>query len=218
MKVSNNFEKMNISLRYWLIGMAHSDPNYYKCLEAMEFAASYHTGVRKDGVTREIEHQITIALYIKTLIKYLLYPWETICVALLHDVCEDYGVPYEVIRDKFGVIVAQGVEAMTKVYKGVKKSEEHYFTGISESPTASVVKGGDRIHNLQTMVGVFTIPKQKEYINEAVTNIVPAIKNARRRFWEQEAAYENIKLIMYSQIQLIEKTIENEEILVNERN
>lgn len=208
MKAINNFDKMKIALKYWLHGMAHQDPNYYKCLEAINFAEKYHTGVRKDGVTKEFEHQITIALYVKTLIKSLLYPWESICVAILHDVVEDYDVSFDEIRQRFGERVMLGVMAMTKTTRGVKKSEQSYFAGIGEDPIASVVKGADRIHNLQTMVGVFKLDKQKEYIAEAVDNILPAIKVGRNNFHAQELAYENIKLVMHSQIQLIQLTWE----------
>jgi len=30
----------------------------------MEFARSYHAGLRKDGITPEFEHQLSIALYV----------------------------------------------------------------------------------------------------------------------------------------------------------
>ena len=197
------FEKMKIALHYWLLGMSEYDKNYLKCVEAMEFAASYHTGRRKDKTTAEFEHQITIAMYIRSISSLLINPWVTICVCLLHDVCEDYDVPYEEIAKRFGSEVAKSVEAMTKVHKGVRKSVSSYFDGIANDIHASVAKGGDRIHNLQSMSGVFTPEKQHEYIDEAVTHILPAIKKARRLFPGQEKAYENIKLLMESQIQLI---------------
>lgn len=204
----SKFDKMKISLRYWLMGMAYHDPNYYKCVQALDFAAKYHTGVRKDNVTHEFEHQVTIAMYIRSISKMLDNPWVTICVAILHDIPEDYDVPISVIEELFGREVAHSTEVMTKVFMGVKKTDEQYFKGISEDRHASIVKGGDRIHNLQSMTGVFTVQKQKEYIEEATDGILPAIKIARRNFPTQEMAYENIKLIMESQIQLIIHSIQ----------
>ena len=56
------------------------------------------------------------------------------------------------------------------------------------------------------MVGVFKEEKQKEYIREAETKILPALKIARRNFPSQEPAYENVKLMMKSQIALLEAT------------
>lgn len=204
----NKFEKMKISLRNWLLGMCAGDPNYIKCVEALDFAAKYHCGVRKDKVTHEFEHQITIAMYIRSISNSLTKPWVTICVSILHDVCEDYDVPFSVIEELFGTEVAKSTEAMTKVFLGVKKTDEQYFKGISEDMHASIVKGGDRIHNLQSMTGVFTFEKQQEYIKEASDGILPAIKLARRKFPSQEMAYANIKLILDSQIQLISNTLQ----------
>jgi len=200
------FEKLNITLRYWLLGISQKDKEYLKCLEAMEFAAKFHCGVRKDGVTPEFEHQLTIAHYVRTLIPHLIYPSETISTIFLHDVPEDYDVHSIEIENRFGKIVADATERLTKTFRGIKKTEEAYFGAIAECPIASIGKGGDRIHNLQTMVGVFKEEKQKEYIREAETKILPALKIARRNFPSQEPAYENVKLMMKSQIALLEAT------------
>lgn len=199
----NRYDKMKISLRYWLLGMAQSNPDYLKCVEALEFASKFHTGKRKDGVTNEFEHQLTITHYIRSLINNLEYPSETICVSLLHDVPEDYGVSFDELTQKFGPIVSCSTEKLTKFYRGVKKTNEVYFNGIATDPIASIGKGGDRIHNLQSMVGVFNKSKQEEYVKEAEDWILPALKEARRLFPKQELAYENIKLMMKSQIELI---------------
>lgn len=201
-----NYEKLNVSLRYWLLGMSQSNLDYLKCVEALEFASKFHTGLRKDGVTKEFEHQLVITHYIRSLINNLQYPSETICVSLLHDVPEDYDVSFDEISNKFGPIVSNSVEKLTKFYRGNKKSNEVYFNGIANDPIASIGKGGDRIHNLQSMVGVFTKEKQVSYIQEAEDWILPALKIARRNFPKQELAYENIKLMMKSQIELIKFT------------
>jgi len=65
------------------------------------------------------------------------------------------------------------------------------------------VKGADRIHNVQTMLGVFDLAKQQEYIHETEEYILPTLKEARRRFPHQEPAYENIKHMLQSQIELL---------------
>lgn len=202
----DRYEKMKISLRYWLLGMAQSDNRYMKCVEALEFASGFHTGLRKDGVTKEFEHQLTITHYLRSLINNLIYPSETICVSLLHDVPEDYSVSFDELTQKFGPIVSNSTEKLTKFYRGTKKTNEVYFNGIANDPIASIGKGGDRIHNLQSMVGVFTKPKQIEYVKEAEDWILPALKQARRNYPAQELAYENIKLMMKSQIELIKFT------------
>lgn len=192
------FKKREISLRYWLLGRG-----YFKAIEAMEFAASYHTGTRKDGVTPEFDHQISIAHYVRTFIDGLDYPEETLCVVFLHDVREDFDVTDDVIRGRWGDRVADAVEAMTKTFRGTKKDPQMVFDAIAADPIASVAKGADRVHNHQTMVGVFTIEKQKDYIAETELFFLAMLKRARRLFARQEPVYENIKHMLTSQIALI---------------
>lgn len=192
------FAKREISLRYWLQGAG-----YFQALEALEFGKGFHTGVRKDGFTPEFDHQLSIGQYVRTLFSGLTYPEATMATVFLHDVREDYGVAAEIIESKFGSIVSSAVEALTKEFRGVKKDAAWTFRGISEDPIASIAKGADRIHNFSSMVGVFSVPKQKEYIKEGEEFFLPMLKAARRRFPRQEPAYENIKMVLLSQMSLI---------------
>jgi (p)ppGpp synthase/HD superfamily hydrolase len=194
-----SFAKREISLRYWLQGAG-----YFDALRAMEFGSRYHTGVRKDGVTPEWDHQVSIAHYVRTLAHSLIHPENTISVVFLHDVREDYGVSHEEIVSMFGVQVAQAVDAMTKTFRGHKRPEALVFEQIAADPIASIAKGADRIHNFNSMVGVFNTAKQLAYIQEAETWFMPMIKHARRLHVRQEPAYENIKTVLRSQINLIQ--------------
>lgn len=196
-------KKLKLALKQWLLGR-----NYHQALKALAFAEKFHTGTRKDGVTPEFFHQIEIALFITTLEPFLIYPEETICAALLHDVAEDYNVEWATIKrmfdkKKFGKRAVKAVKALTKEYKGVKMSEAEYAAGISQNAIASIVKGVDRINNQQTMVGPFTIEKQKRYIEETEALILYAVRIAQDEFPEQHLAYESIKYMLKSQIQLI---------------
>jgi (p)ppGpp synthase/HD superfamily hydrolase len=194
----SNFAKREISLRYFLQGA-----EYFTALEAMEFAQRYHTGVRKDGITPEFDHQISIAHFVRTLRHQLMYAEATISVIMLHDVREDYGVSDEEIRERFGDAVARAVDAMTKTFRGQVRPEKLVFEQIAADPLASVAKGADRIHNLNSMVGVFSKEKQLSYVAEAEEYFLPMLKTARRLHVRQEAAYENIKHMILSQINLI---------------
>lgn len=188
------YEKLRISLRYFLLGK-----EFYKAAEALEFAASYHTGTRKDGVTPEFQHQIEIAHYVRTL-PSLLYPEDTLTAVILHDTPEDYNVSQDVIEAKFGkrVSIATGL-----VDKNRWSNKQSQFEAIANDPVASVVKGADRSHNVQTMVGVFSPEKQLRYVDEVEKLFLPMLKTARRKFPQQETAYENIKHLLISQVTLI---------------
>ncbi len=72
--MNENFEKMKIAIRYWMIGKG-----YYTALKAMDFAEQYHTGTRKDG-NHEFSHQISQVNYIRGFIDKLLFPEETLAV------------------------------------------------------------------------------------------------------------------------------------------
>lgn len=193
--IMTEYEKMKIALRYWLLGK-----EFYQAADALEFASSYHIGTRKDGETPEFQHQIEMAHYVRTLLPFLLYPEDTISAVLLHDTPEDYNVPTEIIASRFNDRVALATELMNKHRW---KSQTDQFLAIAENPIASIVKGADRMHNIQTMVDVFTVEKQIAYIKTAETLFIPMLKSARRRFPMQEPAYENIKLVLLNQIELI---------------
>lgn len=191
----NEYEKLRIALRYWLLGK-----EFYQAADALEFAGSYHTGTRKDGVTPEFQHQIEMAHYVRTLLPSLLFPEDTITAVILHDTPEDYNVSSETIANRYNDRVAYATELMDKNRWSTPAKQ---FAAISTDPIASIAKGADRMHNIQSMVGVFTVEKQIAYIKEAENLFIPMLKVARRKFPQQELAYENIKHVLLSQIELL---------------
>lgn len=193
----SNYEKMRIAIRYWLHGK-----NYFMASRAMEFASAYHTGLRKDGETPEFHHQVCIASYIRTL-PSLLFPEETLASTFLHDVVEDYDVDLSTIENRFGKNVRRAVALLSKKIEGYKADSKEYYKAMRMDPIASIIKGADRMHNFQTMPGIFTPAKQRVYIGECENKLLPMIKIAKREFPEQEPAYENIKHVLISQMELL---------------
>jgi (p)ppGpp synthase/HD superfamily hydrolase len=192
----DNYKKQKISLRYWLLGQG-----YYKAVEAMNFAERYHNGKRKDG-QEEFSHQVSQANLIRTLIHHVTYKEEVFIVIFLHDICEDKGISFEEIENRFGKIVADAVRLITKEYRGVKITNEQYYPAMAECEITSVAKGCDRVHNLMTMLNGFKPTKRVSYIKETKDFTIPMLKQAKRNFPHQESVYENIKFIMDNQIQL----------------
>lgn len=199
----DKFKKKLLVLRSLLAGL-----EYHNALDALEFAQKHHTGTRKDGFTPEFDHQISIALFALTL-PNLMFREEVIATIMLHDVREDYHVTDHEVRalfpdTGFADRVSRAVENMTKEWRGAKKDEVALFEAMSEDPIASIAKGCDRIHNLQSMIGVFSLEKQKKYVEEVKRLFLPMLKKARRNFSRQRNAYENIKHMLVSQLELIE--------------
>lgn len=206
-----DFQKSYLSLKYYALGR-----NYFYVLKALNFAKKYHNGLRKDNITPEIQHQYEICLYISTL-KNLID--EELCLtgAILHDILEDYNIEKSQILNlfgsskqdlEFGEKVLDIVWRLTKVYKGVKKSPVEYFQSISECPYSSIIKGCDRIHNIQSMAGVFSFEKMESYLDEAKTYFLPMIKTAKGNYAEQSSAYFNIQQVMKNQISMLDFFIE----------
>lgn len=196
--MKQDYAKIRAAIRYWMLGR-----KYFTALKAMDFAMQHHTGLRKDGVTPEFQHQVSQANYARTLIDSFLYPEETLATIFLHDVVEDCGVKLSEITNRFGTVISDATSLMTNQIDGVKKPKESYYGQQASNEIASLDKGIDRIHNQSSMVGVFTVIKQMDYIAETTDYILPMLKTARKNFPEQEAAYQNIKHVLEVQMQLI---------------
>jgi (p)ppGpp synthase/HD superfamily hydrolase len=200
---ATRFDKQLIALRYWLLGSG-----FVNALAALEFAAGFHTGLRKDGRTPEFAHQVAITHHVRTLVPHLADPETALCAALLHDVREDYDVAFSEIADRFGSAVARSVDALTKEFAGVKRPPEAVFAAIAEDPSASVVKPADRVNNQLTALGVFSTPKLSDYVAETVEWFLPMIRRARRLHPTQEAAYENLKLVLEVQVEALSAVVD----------
>lgn len=171
---------------------------------ALVFAENHTPGMRKCGIKPAFLHALEVALYLKTMYRALSQPENTIVAALLHDILEDTSVTYRELAEMFGATVAHACELLNKKTPDGKKDMHEYADEMALSELASVVKGADRINNLQSMIGVFSMEKQIAYVAEARNLYVPMLKKARKRFPGQRDVYENIKILMNSQLQLLD--------------
>jgi (p)ppGpp synthase/HD superfamily hydrolase len=200
--MKQNFEKMRIAIRYWQVGRG-----YHTALQAMNFAQSKHIGLRKDKITPEFQHQVSQANFARTILDQTMFPEETLVTIWLHDVVEDCGVSIATIADMVGERNAHHVELMTNQVSGVKKPAQLYYDSMVNDPVASLAKGIDRMHNHQSMHGVFDTSKQLSYVGETEEFILPMLKAARKMFPQQEAAYQNVRHVLETQIELIRAMI-----------
>lgn len=203
---ANPYKKLRVALYYYLLGAKH-----LRAARALTYGESLHTGLRKDGVTPEYAHQVEIASFVRTLPLPEGCMESALILSLLHDTPEDKDVGFEEIGRLFGAEAADLVDRLTKKFRGVEVPKETYFSRLAENPVSAVVKGADRLHNIGSMVGVFTREKQKRYIAETREWHLPMLKVARRNFPQFEPAFENIKLSLLSRIALIEAIHQAEE-------
>lgn len=196
-ELNYDYEKLRTAMRYWLLGAG-----WHTALKAMEMGLEHHDGDRKNG-NPEFSHQMFQAQYARTL-PSLMFPEETLAVIFLHDIVEDHDVPISTIHAEFGEMIGNGVDLMSDVdAQGKERPPELYYPAMVASPLASLAKGIDRMHNFQSMLGVFDMAKQQRYIEETREHILPMMKAARKKYTQQEPAYQNVKHVLLTQMDLI---------------
>lgn len=203
----NNYNKLDLALKYYLTGA-----KYNIALKAYHFAKRYHSGTRKDGITPEYQHQLEIALFITTL-KGVEDEEEAIFYALMHDVLEDFAeVSVGLLKDEFPIAWVNNLQFISKKICGVKTYNNlyEYFDKMSSAPLVALTKGVDRIHNLQSMTGVFTHEKQKAYIEETNKYFLPMLKVAVENDPTLFSAIMNIRTVLKCQVALLNATLGEE--------
>lgn len=71
---------------------------------------------------------------------------------LLHHVAEEWDVTDDRIRRIFGDLVADGVDTVTKTYRGHRQDDTTLFERMAENPISSVARPADRATNHGSMV------------------------------------------------------------------
>lgn len=177
---------------------------YLTSLKAMNTAEGYHCNLRKSG-DPEFSHQVYIASFaIQTFLPRLNNPDAFLAAVFTHDLVEDYKAKYgwdDLIND-LGMDVYRITKSVTKPEEFVECDEHKgkYYAACEEVPEGPLLKASDRIHNMVTMIDVFTIPKQKSYIIEVETYILPMLKRARKTHPYYKEAYLAVKFTLERQI------------------
>jgi (p)ppGpp synthase/HD superfamily hydrolase len=201
-----NFDKLDLTLKYYLHGA-----RYPFAIKAYHLAKQYHNGTRKDGITPEVQHQLEIALFIITLRLNPAYEELAIVYALLHDILEDFDdVTPERLAIDFGEDVVDDLRLISKKVQGIKTyhHDDQYYKRMAKVPLIALVKGVDRIHNLQSMIGVFNTEKQETYVSTAERHFLPMLKEAAKIDEGLFFSFQNVRTVLKCQIKLIREVIE----------
>lgn len=216
MEKLTKFDKLLISARYWLLGMAENDHDYFKVIEALELGLTHHDGYRNGG-DPEFIHQLQIFHYLRTMHKHIRNPKIVYSLVFLHDALEDANqktkkfITPEEVREQFGEVILAKLRLMSKDILG-QKNPDYSLDAIFEDEDTSVAKGGDRVDNVTSMVGVFKRPRLERYVKETAEEFLPRLKAARRKFPAQEAIYENIKMELVGTLTLISHILDGLEV------
>lgn len=196
------YSKLLVSIRYWLIGKAENDSRYYLTLDALEYAKTIHTGKRKDGVTEEFYHQLNIVSFLRTLVCYFDEPHIVLAVAILHDTIEDYPHTSSYVQEHMPTVMPY-LTRINKVPNGVKLTNDEYYRNMVGCIITVSNKCVDRLHNLSTMIGVFSEEKIQSYITEVHDHFLPMLKDTKRIQPRHEALCELLKSQLLLQVNTI---------------
>ena len=123
------------------------DTHHFFILKALEYASKIHRHQKRSFSNEPyINHPIRVANNPEVLV----YKWEGICVAFLHDCIEDADYPEEVdqyIQNNFSTKVYETVKLLT--HNRLEKSYEEYIETILKSGNeiAIAVKYADSLDN-----------------------------------------------------------------------
>ena len=146
---------------------------------ALEFATLKHKGQKRIGGSDYISHPIAVC----EMVKDKGYGEDYQIAALFHDLLEDTNATEEEILSLGNPEILTAVKLLTK-QKGYDMQE--YIGAIKNNEIAFVVKGADRLHNLQCAL-VTDVEFKRKYILETVDwylGFSPEIKQAVKRLAE----------------------------------
>ena len=127
---------------------------------------------------------------------------ELLAVILLHDVCEDCGIPSAELP--FSAPVREAVELLTKrPEQNLPKAENNarYYDALKNNRLAAMAKVIDRCSNVSTMAQSFGDRKLAEYIDETETYVFPVLSKIKQTWPEYNNA---VFLIKYQMLSVLE--------------
>lgn len=171
-----NIDKMYTYLRGFLVGA-----NMQESLKALQFAREKHDGQERKNGTPYIVHPLSMACYA---IAIGIKDDNIIATILLHDVCEDCGVPVEYLP--VNDVVKRGVKYMTVTRFGTdrdkKETKARYYNELLESREAVVCKGIDRYMNLLDSPFGLTDDAIGKNCAETDVYLLPKLKEAKHKW------------------------------------
>ncbi|MDO4537122.1 MAG: bifunctional (p)ppGpp synthetase/guanosine-3',5'-bis(diphosphate) 3'-pyrophosphohydrolase [Coriobacteriales bacterium] len=130
-----------------------------KTERAYRFAAEFHKDQRRRSGEPYINHPVEVALI---LAQDLHMDADTVCAALLHDTVEDTSATLDDLTERFGAVVAELVDGVTKLTNiEVSNMDEKQALNLRKMVLAMskdirvvIIKIADRLHNMRTLAAL----------------------------------------------------------------
>lgn len=144
--------------------------------QAYQIALEAHRGQKRRTGEEYISHPVAVACILAD----MKMDYQTIMAALLHDVIEDTPVQKETLQEKFGKIVADLVDGVSKLtqIEFVSRAEaqaENFrkmVLAMAKDIRVILVKLADRLHNMRTL-GSLAPAKRRRIAKETLEIFAP---------------------------------------------
>ncbi len=144
--------------------------------EAYFTGASAHAGQTRKSGEPYITHPVAVA----AILADLGMDAETIIAAILHDTLEDTPLPRAEIESKFGAIVAELVDGVTKLDKvkfrslqdAAAESFRKMLLAMARDLRVILIKLADRLHNMRTL-GAMALASRRRIARETLDIYAP---------------------------------------------
>lgn len=171
-----NVDKMYTYLRAYLKGAG-----LMESLRALAYAREKHANqIRKDGIPY-ISHPLSMACYAAAL---GIRDDNTMCVIILHDVCEDCGIDFTELP--FNDCVQTGVKYVTITKFDTDRTKDEikrrYYSELIYNREACITKGIDKYVNLSDMVFILSDDAIGKNAAETDVLLLPTLKKAKNKY------------------------------------
>ena len=168
---------------------------------ALPMMREYHEGQTRKG--REgvpyINHPLMMASQCMAL---QIQEDEVLATILLHDVCEDCGVPAEKLN--MPESITEAVRLLTfEIRKGETRAEAkaRYYREIAGNRIALLVKILDRCNNISSMASGFSQARMRAYIDETEQYVMPLLTTLKNSYPQY---YDAAFLLKYQMLSVVE--------------
>lgn len=140
---------------------------------AAGLAAAAHDGQLRASGEPYIAHPLTVG----RILIAIRMDADAVCAGLLHDAIEDTGVSERELRERFGSVVAELVQGVTKISqlrgqsRTVQKAEtiRKILLAMARDVRVIIIKLADKLHNMRTLE--YLLPERRKRIAEECLEI-----------------------------------------------
>ncbi len=169
---------------------SYLDPEQVNVVKrAYYYAEQAHTGqYRRSG-----EPYITHPLAVANILASIHMDYQSLVVAMLHDVIEDTGIGKDAIVDQFGDTIADIVDGVSKLAKighetqaeKQAKNFQKMALAMAQDLRVIIVKLSDRLHNMRTL-GAMPPEKKRRIAKETLEIYAPIAHRLGINDWRIE--------------------------------